>query len=175
MTNYNKFSEKSSHIADFYQLYGDSFPDCERREWYDELSLMASEPRFHAMQACDDGRLVGFVTYWSFDACSYIEHLAVAKSWRCKGIGGQLLERVASQGKPVLLEVEPPDDEVTRRRVDFYHRHGLVLHSGIDYLQPPYAPGLPSVPMCIMTSPEMGEDDVRAVIEILRHDVYRQR
>ncbi len=74
---------------------------------------------------------------------------------------------------PVLLEVEPPVDEITRRRVAFYQSHGLLLRDEVPYIQPPYSPGLPPVPMCIMTSPGMTVSQVTACVEELRRVVYR--
>ena len=40
-------------------------------------------------------------------------------------------------GKPVILEVEHPEDEQSRRRIAFYQRNGLVLNDQHDYFVPP--------------------------------------
>lgn len=172
--NYNKISKKSSHIANFHSLYFENFPASERRDWDQEVALIDEEDRFHLLGAIDDGALVGFISYWMLEECCYIEHLAVSAPRRCAGLGGSLLRHVAGLGMPVLLEVEPPVDETTRRRVAFYQSHGLLLRDEVPYIQPPYSPGLPPVPMCIMTSPGMTVSQVTACVEELRRVVYRR-
>ena len=43
---------------------------------------------------------------------------------------------LAEKKRPMVLEVELPEDALTRRRIGFYERHGLVFNS-YPYLQPP--------------------------------------
>ena len=40
--------------------------------------------------------------------------------------------------KPVVLEVEKPEDDFSRRRIGFYERLGLKLWPDCHYIQPPY-------------------------------------
>jgi len=173
VTNYNKISKKSSHIAFFHRLYIDNFPDFERRDWANELELLENEPRFHVTLATCDEQPVGFITYWAFDSFSYIEHLAVDHSQRGKGYGSGLVRQVASLGRPLLLEVEPPIDDETRRRIAFYQHLGLALQDDIRYVQPPYSPGKPHVPLCLMTSSGMSRESINAAVITLRGEVYR--
>ena len=50
----------------------------------------------------------------------------------------------------MCLEVEPPEDDLTKRRVAFYERNGFVLNH-YPYIQPSVSKGRPSVPLLIMT------------------------
>ena len=134
---------------------------------------MQDERRFHAIAAIEKECLMGFVTYWTLEGFNYIEHLAVDKSSRRRGIGGDLVRLVSTLGQTVLLEVEPPVDEPTRKRVAFYEGLGLVLHDDISYLQPPYGPGKPPVPLQLMTSPTMSAASILAAIPQLHRVVYR--
>ena len=169
---YNKISQKSSYIASFQQLYIENFPDCERRDWEKVLGVMDTDDRFQVVVARDGTGVLGFVSFWMFDGFSYIEHLAVQTTCRNRGIGGGLVNHVLSLGAPVILEVEPPVDEATRRRVAFYEHMGLTLHNEMDYVQPPYSPEKLPVPMCLMTSREMLVRDICQAIDVIKRDVY---
>lgn len=172
VTIYNKISQKSSYIASFQHLYVESFPDCERRDWGQVIGIMETDNRFHVVVARVDKGVQGFVSYWLFDGFSYIEHLAVKTTCRHRGIGGGLVNYVESMGAPLVLEVERPVDDATRRRVAFYEHLGLVLHDEIDYVQPPYSPDKCPVPMCLMTSQAMQVQDVRRAIDVIKREVY---
>lgn len=173
VTIYNKISKKSSNITIFHRLYDENFPDSERRDWQEVLLLMEKDNRFNAVVASVENQVVGFVTYWTFEDFNYIEHLAVDATQRNNGTGGSLLELVTALQRPVLLEVELPADNVAQRRIRFYEKRGLVYHGEIDYLQPPYGTGKPSVAMGLMTSPSMSTPMVENAIRVLRSEVYR--
>lgn len=90
---------------------------------------------------------------WEIDDFLYIEHFAVREDCRNGGFGGKLLEELLEQkGKPMVLEVEVPEDELTKRRVGFYMRHGLV-YNDYPYLQPPLRKGNALLPLRFMTKP----------------------
>ena len=67
-------------------------------------------------------------------------------------------------GKPFFIEVEPPEDELTRRRIGFYERNGFVLND-YDYVQPSLGEGKDPVPLRIMTWPRGMEKEELADIE----------
>lgn len=53
-------------------------------------------------------------------------------------------------GKMVCLEVEPPDNEMASRRIDFYKRNNFFLNN-YPYTQPPISTGRNPIPLLIMT------------------------
>ena len=55
-------------------------------------------------------------------------------------------------GKNVVLEVELPEDALTRRRIGFYERHGFVWND-YPYMQPPMRKGQEPLPLRLMTKP----------------------
>jgi len=174
--NYKEISSNFSQIKEIQAVYEESFPSEERREWCDLLALLDDEPRFHVLAACDadDESLAGFITFWEFDGFTYIEHLAVQPRLRGHGIGAALLAQVNVPARvPLLLEVEPPTGEMERRRIGFYNRAGLALRDDVDYVQPSYALGKPSVPLCLMVTPGMSHEDVVAAAHTLHKCVYR--
>ena len=174
MINYKKISKKSSHIELFRELYVANFPDSERREWPAVMQLMRDEPRFHVIIAEDGGLTAGFVSYWNFDDFNYIEHLAVDANQRNQGTGSQLVNQIMSLASPVVLEVEPPTTAAACKRVCFYQRLGLVLHDDVEYMQPPYGPGKPWVPLQLMTSPGMSREDIERAVTTLHREVYHK-
>ena len=69
------------------------------------------------------------------------------------GLGDRMVKAFLERfGKPFFIEVEPPEDELTRRRIGFYERNGFVLND-YDYVQPSLGEGKEPVPLRIMTWP----------------------
>lgn len=137
------------------KLYFESFPPEERREWPAvERLLAARRGRMAMYEILLCGRPAGFITWWNMDGFAYVEHFAVDPGCRGGGVGrNAIVSFVAAVGKPVVLEVEPASTGgMARRRIAFYERCGFTAHPGYDYVQPPYGPGLPPVPLMLMTA-----------------------
>ena len=133
------------------RIYFEAFPPEEQRPWH--LLLQSDgKPEFKAIY--DGETLAGMVTYWNFDTFVYIEHLAIDPSLRGSGLGAQTLAYLRQElALPLLLEVEPPcpENSMAARRIGFYRRNGFEILP-YDYIQPPYSPGLPSVPLLLMST-----------------------
>lgn len=142
------------------RLYADAFPPEERRPL--EHFPPADEAfRFYAVGDA------GLLTAWEFAGFTYIEHFAVFPHMRGRGIGSQALALLSG---PVILEVEPPElGHEARRRIAFYERNGFRLLP-VGYVQPPYAPQLPAVPLRLMARGDIG--DVKAAISLIHRRVY---
>jgi len=172
---YKEISSKFSQIGEIERLYVESFPSEERREWSSLLQLMDEDERFRVLVAVEDGdgSVAGFITVWTFGPFGYIEHLAVQPQLRGHGIGAQLLAQVNHpETLPLVLEVEPPTGEMERRRIGFYRRAGLELRDDVEYMQPPYAPGKPSIAMCLMASAGVPRALVEDAATTLHREVY---
>ena len=50
-----------------------------------------------------------------------------------------------------MLEVEPPTEHISIRRIRFYERNGFVI-SSLPYLQPPYTPQLQPLELKLMST-----------------------
>lgn len=127
-----------------------SFP----QEEYRELSVLReytdSIPTFYNNIIFNDREPVGFITYWHLEDFYYVEHFAIDPNQRNGGYGRQLLDFLSQKlGKPIVLEVELPTEEMAQRRINFYKRQGYVLWEN-DYFQPPYRPGFDILPMSLM-------------------------
>ena len=151
------------------RLYADAFPRNARRA-ESEMRRLAECGRLNdfavvnhcAAEDAEDadgadgksdgcGRFCGFITWWDFGGFVYGEHFAMLPECRGAGIGGEVIDRfVAEAGKPVVLEGELPTNDMARRRIGFYERHGFVLCDA-EYVQPPYDAGGGCVPMRLMS------------------------
>ncbi len=160
------------------RLYINSFPEEERRPWEQillEPSTTLRGPFLHLLLIAKGvfERFAGIITTWHFDEFNYLEHFATMPTLRGCGIGSYTLLCLTSGfNGPWVLEVERPSDDtpMAARRIAFYERNGFHLLD-YDYIQPPYAPGLPSVPMLLMsTDPDI---DPATVADILHNRVYR--
>lgn len=136
------------------QIYETSFPVEEQRPWQSIIdNSRNSAPRLYAIIAGD--QLAGLATLWILDRFAYIEHLAVAKNFRGMGVGSQAVKLILEDVEklPVVVEIESPTASrpETVDRLKFYNRLGFVTIA-TDYVQPPYAPGLPSVPLHLLAT-----------------------
>ena len=159
------------HWAAFTAIYGVSFPIDEQRPTTDIARLITEEERYRAMALVDDNdRCIGLLTAWQFPTYSYIEHFAIDPSLRSKGYGTMALKTFAhTQPTPIVLEVEPPTDVLTLRRIGFYERCGLALYD-YDYIQPSYAPDRSAVPLRLMGTP--ASPDLAHIARTLHSEVY---
>jgi hypothetical protein len=155
-------------------LFLSAFPEVERRPVDAQRHNVDNEPRFHCLLAVENSaRPVGFFTYWEFDIFCYCEHFAIAPEARNGGRGAQVIEAVMDRlDKPVVLEVEHPDDEMAHRRIGFYQRHGLTLFDGYDYIQPPYRPDGQPLPLLLMGSEGIAADALDDIAASIHRTVY---
>ena len=153
-----------SDFSEIYRIMQASFSDDEYRPYDEQLALFEEpEYRIYYMPA-------GFLAVWEFESFIYIEHFAVDPALRNSGTGSAMLQELVKQyQKPICLEVELPEDELTRRRIGFYERNGFVFNE-YPYIQPPISKGKSPVPLRIMT---YGEAITRETFEAMKNVLYR--
>ena len=153
-----------SDFSEIYRIMQASFSDDEYRPYDEQLALFEKpEYRIYYMSAIEMERVsnhstgnstmhaAGFLAVWEFESFTYIEHFAVDPVLRNSGTGSAMLqELVRKYQKQICLEVELPEDELTRRRIGFYERNGFVFNEH-PYIQPPISKGKSPVPLRIMT------------------------
>lgn len=135
-----------------YALLEASFPPVERRTEEGQRALL-SRPEYRLLACRADGETLALLAEWRLNHFVFVEHFAVVPGRRGGGLGGRLLEQyLAGVNAPVILEVEPPQTEIAKRRIGFYQRHGFVLNA-YAYLQPPLRAGAESIPLLLMSYP----------------------
>ena len=144
------------------KTYMESFPEVERRDFSLVRNLVKDESRFIVY--------VGFITGWLFDGYTYTEHFAIDPAARNGGIGAEAMKQfLAFCGTPVVLEVEMPADEMSKRRIGFYERLGFKLDNHV-YHQPPYREGGEWLEMRLMT---YGNVDLEYSFEKVKNCLHR--
>ena len=150
-----------ANLEDFpriYEIMNNSFPQSEMRDYCGQLSQFDNH-HYKVFVKKTNGRIIGFLAVWEFDDVDFIEHFAIDKDYRGNGIGAKMLnEYLTKATRAVFLEVEPPDDDVSIRRIEFYERLGFHLNM-FKYHQPALQKGQKSIPLKIMTYPMAVEED----------------
>ena len=146
-------------FEEFWQIYSESFPLYERRDYEQQIAVL-NKPGYALDIYFLDDKLSGFISYWKSDDFIFVEHLAISPNFQGQGLGSALLKPFCEiQSVPVILEIEPPADEITTRRLRFYESLGFVtnLHS---HFQPPFHVGDNPLPLNILTYPDSISNDL---------------
>ncbi|HSV88605.1 MAG TPA: GNAT family N-acetyltransferase [Bacteroidales bacterium] len=157
-------------------LYLSAFPAHERR------TFEGFRQQVEGMEGCavnviaTPETVVGFFILWDFENFGFIEHMAIEARYRGQKLGQKVLHNIAKGcNKPIILEVEPPIDEDSRRRISFYIRNGFQLLD-IPYVQPSYDGVHPGTEMRLMTNNNaLSESQLSQFISQIHYAVYGQR
>ncbi|MDR1601470.1 MAG: GNAT family N-acetyltransferase [Tannerella sp.] len=161
----------STLLAGIRDIYETSFPADERRHFDDVIRIAETEPAFCGDIYTESGNVLGFILSWRFSFFRYAEHFAVCRDMRGKGYGRTIFaDFLIHSDRPVVLEVQPPEGETSRRRIRFYESFGLI-RSSILYLQPPYSPDKHPVPLSLMS---FGNIDLEKQFDDVRNTLYSE-
>lgn len=116
----------------------------------------------------------GFIANWQFNDFNFIEHFAVDSKIRGNGLGTAMLKEYLNKcNKPIFLEVELPEDNMSKRRIKFYKQFGFHLND-FDYLQPPMQKQHDFLPLKVMSYPQrVNETDFIKFKNIVYDRVYK--
>ena len=108
MIQFEPLSEsRHHHFAK--ELFESAFPEEERPPF---SSLEDRDDRFHFLVAILDDEPLGILTYWVFEEFAYIEHFAIDREYRGRGLGkATMLAFLAHHSDQVVLETELPSTE----------------------------------------------------------------
>lgn len=153
------------------KTYVESFPEAERRDFSLVKELIrGNNPRFKMFALLNKEEYAGFITVWELDEFVYVEHFAIEEAARSGGLGGKALQQYLSASeRPVVLEVEHPLDEMSKRRIGFYERLGFRLDNH-DYKQPPYRKDEEWLDLYLMS---YGEIDLNQSYELVKAKIYK--
>ena len=133
-------------------IYETSFPEDERRDFSQMKPLSEKAPFVFNLIKAEDDQVIGIISLWNFDTFTYIEHFAISDAIRGKGTGSKVLQLLKSKIQtPIIFEVELPQTQQARRRIEFYRRHDFDIQP-YKYIQPPYDKTKQSLEMHIMTN-----------------------
>ena len=144
------FSKKDKFYDQAIELYKRSFPKEERRTMADQQKIMKNKD-YNFIVVTKDKQFVGFVMFWLYSDKLYFEHFCVLEELRNKGLGTQILQWLKQKQRKMILEVEPPTSEITKRRIGFYKRNGFVVND-YEYYQLPYRKNDERIKLLILTN-----------------------
>ena len=149
-----------------------SFPYHEQRDGEAQAAALASaDYRFELIY--DGDEFAGLMLCWEAEDFIYVEHFCTAPELRGRGIGAEALALLAQSGKKIILEIDPPVDEISRRRKNFYERVGFA-ENPFAHVHPPYHAGYPGHPLVVMSHPRALTDaEYRAFDGYLKNVVMK--
>ncbi len=150
------------------KLLIESFPADEYRAIEEQRKNVKNSKNFHMNIIHSSTTPVGMISFWKFDTFTYIEHFAIMPVHRNSGYGAAAIKKIIEKEKKVILEVEKPTDETSKRRIAFYQRCGLTLCQK-EYIQPAYRNDSNEIPMYLMSCAiELDKD-----FEYVKNNIYR--
>ncbi len=138
------------HYQAALSLYCRAFPEEERRE---PANALCPHGDFRPGLLTQDDRLLGILFFWENPEFIYLEHFAMMPQLRGQGLGAGALALLQAMGKPIILEIEPPVDELTCRRKGFYRRNGFQ-ECPWPHIQPKYRPTDAELSLALLSWPQ---------------------
>ncbi len=155
-----------------WSIYETAFPKNE--QWREaDYDRAFGDPLFEADAVTLDGGVVGLLFHWQAGDWRYIEHLAVDAALRGRQLGTRILEAFFEHaGGRVILEIDPPEDAVSIRRLHFYERSGFVANPAYRYIHPSYRRPFEPYPLLLLSRAHpLGCDDARRFAEFVRERI----
>lgn len=168
-------SAEDCSFAPLMELYTEAFPPEERRNPDQLAHLLLNQDCMHFNAVELDGELAGLFVYWEFPDFYYLEHLAVFSAMRNHKIGQQVLDFARDNLKGIrLLEVEPAEEEMAIRRINYYVRNGYMVLDR-EYVQPSYDGVRASIPLWIMGNVKYDRaEELARHIATIKEEVYHK-
>ena len=141
--------------------------------WHDADSARIAafaDPRFHAEAVRCGDEFIGLLYWWQGPSFRYVEHLAIRPDLRGRNLGSALFESFC-RGERVILEIDPPRDEISTRRLGFYRRLGFH-DSPLPYVHPSYSRPFEPHRLVLMGYPApLEQEEARRLADFVRRVV----
>lgn len=162
-----------SHFEEVFKLMEKSFPKDEYRTKENQKKLLKNPMYKLDVKTDESGKTIAFIASWDFPKFLFIEHLAVDPSCRGKGTGSKIMKDfINNSKKPIVLEIEIPNDEISIKRKNFYEKLGFKLNNH-EYYQLPLRKGDKPMKLNLMSYPNEIPDETFEIIEnIIQSYVY---
>lgn len=157
--------------AEAWTVYENSFPYCERWNAAD-YDRAFRDPHFEADGIWRGAEFIGLLFHWNAGEFHYVEHLAICSKLRGQDMGSKALSAFC-RGKRVILEIDPPVDEISIRRLHFYQRLGFVENPH-EYIHPSFRRPFTPHKLVLMSYPTpLSEEEARTFADFIRERVLR--
>ncbi len=164
-------SREDSRWSKVWKIYRRAFP--ENEQWNEAAYDKAfDDPLFEADAVMIDD-VVGLLFHWRVGGYRYIEHFAIAAETRGRNVGTETLAAFfAYAGERVVLEIDPPQDAVSFRRLHFYERAGFVANPDYEYLHPCYRRPFEPYPLVLLSRPQaLTHEEARCFADFVRERI----
>lgn len=154
-----------------WMIYENSFPYKECRSLTDHLRAL-KDPRFRADGIWLGEKLAGILYSWCWrDGVRYIEHLALSPELRGQQMGSRALAAFCATTQGTILEIDPPVDEISIRRLHFYERLGFIENPQ-QYLHPSFRKPFETHKLVLLSHPHpLTDHQVRDFADFVRTEV----
>lgn len=162
-------SREDSRWSKIWEIYRQSFP--ENEQWNEAAYDKAFDDPLFEADAVMLNDVVGLLFHWQVGEYRYIEHFAIKMPGR--NIGTEALAAFFEYaGGRVVLEIDPPEDAVSIRRLHFYERAGFVANPDYEYLHPCYRPPFEPYPLLLMSRPQpLTREEARRFADFVRERI----
>ena len=127
--------------------------------------------RFEADGIWRGEEFIGILFHWNAGAYRYVEHLAVSPALRGRNMGSQALTAFCRKVGRVILEIDPPVDDISIRRRHFYERLGFVANP-YEYIHPSFRKPFTPHQLILMSYPgPLTYDEARGFADFVRETV----
>ncbi len=140
------------------KLYQISFPYHEQQEKNSQDEILKDD-EYHFSLIYDENIFVGIILYWEQEQFIFIKHFCILPEMRNKQYGQKTLSFLAKQGKTLILEIDPPKDDISKRRKGFYERCGFT-ENFFTHIHPPYHKINEGHELTIMTYPKQISQEI---------------
>lgn len=140
-----------------------SFPAHEMRSQKAQKTI-SNHPNFCPDVIIENGQFAGIIFYWLYGDQCFVEHFATLPSLRGGGVGARAMQMLLARHPLVVLEIDPPVDDISRRRKAFYERLGFLANP-YDYYHTGYAPDFVRHPLSVLSCPRILTPAELAVFE----------
>ncbi len=162
------------NFESIFNLMKISFPEDEYRTYENQKKILENEKYSVIVKKDEKENLIGFISFWKLDGFNFIEHFAVDPNTRGQGIGSKMIKDFVNKSeKPTILEVELPENEISKKRIKFYEKNGFFLNS-YEYFQKPLRKNSKPQKMYLMSYPkEINNEQFLKVRKEIYENVYK--
>lgn len=168
-------NSKNFNFNAVFSLMQRSFPKNEYRSYENQKKLLENKHYKIIPYFGGDNELLGFAAVWEFEFFKFVEHIAVSEKCRGMGIGSKIMRDIIEKSDvDIILEIEPPNDEMSKKRLHFYEKLGFKCND-FGYFQLPLNKNDKPIPLKILSYPQaINEEKFKKIKKIIYSNVYEK-
>lgn len=161
---------ESGHNHFAKELFESAFPKHERPSW--DVIRDRENPNFHILVPTIDDEPIGILNYWTFPEFTFIEHFAIDKEFRNRGLGkASILTFMSQYPDQIIIETELPETDSADHRMEFYTDLGFIRNPQ-EYWQPSYSAKKLEIEMIIMSKYDLDDEEFEEIKSVIYKEVY---